>query len=102
MYTGIQVEEGEFPDHDHLYCRLFWVGDPIKIYIFETRSIYLVSGLWPGLAPHSWSRGGPFTGEKRPVIKITRLRETSASPSANVQYDLKMKQQLFEFEFDTK
>ena len=20
-----QVEEGEFPDHDHLYCRLFWV-----------------------------------------------------------------------------
>jgi len=22
--TG-QVEEGEFPDHDHLYCRLFWV-----------------------------------------------------------------------------
>ena len=22
----IKVEEGEFPDHDHLYCRLFWVG----------------------------------------------------------------------------
>ena len=34
--TTIQVEEGEFPDHDHLYCRLFWVGGAIQTYTIDT------------------------------------------------------------------
>ena len=64
-FTAIQVEEGEFPDHDHLYCRLFWVADTIKTYTNETHSILFfvdVSGVWSGLATDSGAGGRPFTG----------------------------------------
>ena len=77
-----------------------------KDFSWRLQSIVIVSGLWSGLASHSWAGGRPFTGHKSgqnqtPESQIWVTKPTKMLPlfgnrweiswlSAIVQFDIKL------------